>query len=219
MDDPIRLDKAVKEVMARGFADPDQARWIAEDELESEVERREERWRSIIGEDRREFADASIDTLDDPRVMRKIADWWSDPTRNLLLIGRIGTGKTYAAAAALRMAILAGWRGVWWESIELMDELKQWDRAEQVLERVKRAQILLLDDLGVGKPSEWSMDRLQTIIDRRWQARRPTIVTSNLDVKDGRGPFVEAVGQRVYDRLQHRAVRVRVVGASKRQPE
>lgn len=79
---------------------------------------------------------------------------------------------------------------------DLLDEMRHRITAPgpDPLEPLFRAPLLVLDDLGREKPSEWVLDRLYTLIGRRYNELKPTIVTSNytLDqlVARGYGPMV-----------------------------
>lgn len=65
---------------------------------------------------------------------------------------------------------------------ELQATFKSNDTSESdVLERYLKVKLLILDDLGAEKISDWSVARLYDLIDERYTHMRPTIVTSNLD--------------------------------------
>jgi DNA replication protein DnaC len=64
------------------------------------------------------------------------------------------------------------------------------------MEALERAELLVLDDLGVEKVTDWTVDRLTTLVGTRYDTERPTVVTSNYDL--------EALANRGYDRIVSR---------------
>lgn len=162
------------------------------------------------------FRHAHLDQLDD-QVREAAQAWLAEPHRNLLLVGNVGAGKTHAALAITRAAITNGHTAVFWPVVELLDALRPTnDQATDTYERALKRDVLVLDDLGAEKPSDWTAERLFALINRRWLEQRAVIATSNLAVSNGQGPLVDAVGQRVYDRLVQDAVTLRIGGNSRR---
>lgn len=182
--------------------DPDQA--------EFEQHRRHllaQAWRRLMPA---RFADATVDDLSGD-VATTVAAWRTDPTRNLLLLGAVGTGKTHAAAAAARAAHDAGWGVLFLPVAELLDRLRPGGDPD-LLDRCAACSLLVLDDLAVERPSDWTAERLYVLINRRWLDRRPTIATANLD----RDALEAAVGPRIYSRLVHDALAVSLGGRDRR---
>jgi DNA replication protein DnaC len=130
--------------------------------------------------------------------------------RGLLLYGSIGVGKTHLAVAILKAVIRAkGARGYFYETGELLklvrDTYNDGETSEMdVLRPVLEADLLVLDDLGKDKPSEWLHDTLGHVVNTRYSERRPTIFTTNLvDSTDPTDPnsFVHKLGPRTRSRL------------------
>lgn len=80
--------------------------------------------------------------------------------------------------------------------VELLDLLRP-GGPEGALYDLADLELLILDDLGSERPTEWTAERLYALVNRRWLEERPTIVTSNL----ASGELQQAVGPRVYSRL------------------
>lgn len=122
----------------------------------------------------------------------------------LLLMGPSGAGKTHLAVAALKELLQRGHRGLFCDYRELLKEIQASYNAESqatetgVLEPVRAAEILVLDDLGASKPSAWALDTIGLILNARYNERRVTILTTNYsdDAGAGEGSRLPS-GQRV----------------------
>lgn len=139
----------------------------------------------------------------------------SEMPTNLVILGPTGVGKTHAAVAAA----YARWH-LWRETLdfepvpEFMDDLRPDSGALSPMSRAKDADVLLLDDLAVERQTDWTRERLDVLINHRWNARRPTVVTSNAT----RRAIEAAVSDRVWSRLGDGSVVVSMTGPDRRQP-
>lgn len=140
----------------------------------------------------------------------------------LLLIGGVGCGKTHLATAVINKAIDLleipdndaehaatgldsgyGYSGIdFIGTIALLDQLRSaYDgkkNPDQIMGIYQKAKLLVLDDLGAEKPTEWALDRLFSLIDYRYNECLPTIITTNADIKElGNRP-----GGRICDRIR-----------------
>ena len=100
------------------------------------------------------------------------------------LLGPTGNGKTHLAIAALQ----ASERGMFWKVPDflafLRSRIEVGDVDQVVGEYQESEPLLVLDDLGVEKQTEWAFEQLYRILDRRCDAQLPTIITSNQDRED-----------------------------------
>ncbi|MDT3395281.1 ATP-binding protein [Streptomyces sp. B1866] len=135
---------------------------------------------------------------------------------SLLLVGGTGTGKTHLAYGALRSLVGAG-VGVRWHATTAADlyaDLRP--RAgvdtEQDLRAVARIPLLILDDLGAAKTSEWTEEITYRLVNHRYNELLPTLITTNLPIRDLR----QTVGDRVASRLAEMTERVVLTGADRR---
>lgn len=155
----------------------------------------------------------------------------ADQARSLLLTGGTGTGKTHQAWAALRMIAEAApvrYEIIATTAADMYALLRpggspRGEKAE--LDRLARIPILLLDDLGSAKASEWVEETTYRLINERYNACRPTVFTSNYpsqaprDPKTGRvlGPGLDLIlGDRIVSRLAEMTDVVDMVGSDRR---
>src|SRR5687768_12455847 len=142
---------------------------------------------------------------------RRFVDDFPAVTKGLCLIGPPGIGKTHIAVGVLRQAILkTGARGMFYDVRELLKMIRSTYNpvvrtAEMdILRPVMDAELLVLDDLGAEKPSEWVEETMNLIVNTRYNERRVTIFTSNYeDIPDDTEPnsLVFRIGHRMRSRL------------------
>ena len=136
----------------------------------------------------------------------------------LLLIGPSGAGKTHLAAAILKQLIITkGIACLFCDYRELLKEIQNsYNPSVQVTELdllrpVFQAEVLVLDDLGAVKPTEWVWDMVSVILNTRYNENLTTIITSNF--MDGpaagvSGPRAaareETLGDRIGERMRSR---------------
>lgn len=131
--------------------------------------------------------------------------------KGLLLYGPHGVGKTHLAVGILKAVIRTkGARGFFFETRELLRLVRDtYNRSVEetemdVLRPVLEADVLVLDDLGAERTSEWVQETLGLVVNTRYNARRPTVFTSNLlDLSDNTDPrtFIYQLGARTRSRL------------------
>ena len=165
-------------------------------------------WPNHVG---RRFADARIDQLQG--TLAQVASGW-DGTSNVLLLGNVGVGKTHAAAAmAYRSHVEHGRTLIFRSAPLLLDGMRPGrDGSEQSRDRAIRVDLLVIDDLGSEKTSDWTGEQLGIVVDERYRDCRPTIVTSNL----GPDRLRESIGERAWSRLYEGAVRHTIGGDDRR---
>lgn len=105
----------------------------------------------------------------------------------LLFTGPIGTGKTHLAVGIGKQLIREkGVRCLFYDYRELLKEIQNSYNASvettemDVLRPVMEAEVLVLDELGAVKPSEWVWDTVSLILNTRYNEERTTIITTNL---------------------------------------
>jgi DNA replication protein DnaC len=159
----------------------------------------------------------------------------------LLLTGSIGVGKTHLAVGILQALVAE--RGATGLFVDYRDLLKQvqnsYNRSVEateleVLRPVFEAEVLVLDELGASKPTDWVWDTIAHILNTRYNDRRTTIITTNSpnlapagnEPVSGRAAAREAmreeslgdrIGERMRSRLQEMCVVVEMHGQDFRQ--
>lgn len=123
------------------------------------------------------------------QVARAVWDW--DGLSDLLISGDTGRGKTHLAIAALRREIEDRERvGSYITVKAMLDEMRHRFDADaedsffRYFEGLAAWQLLVIDDLGAERPSEWSVEQLVGLIDRRKQRGHVTVVATNLADSD-----------------------------------
>lgn len=143
--------------------------------------------------------------------------------KGLFLLGLPGVGKTHLAADILKRVIREkGGHGIFYDTRDLLRLIREtYDPVARTAERdvlrpVMEAQLLVLDDLGAERTTEWVEETLNLIVNTRYSERRLTLFTSNYydsdDVTDPDSLQVR-VGFRMYSRLHEMCEFIRIDGA------
>lgn len=158
------------------------------------------------------YTDATLNRLDqlqDPSG--KVLAWLDSEQPTLVLQGPVGTGKTWAAYAVANAAHDRGLLTVAVSVPDLLADLRPGgDGALGARSRV--ADLLVLDDLGVEKGSDWTAEQLSSLFDARAREGRRQIVTTNSPYDQ----LVERLGERTMSRLSGGATVVTMQGADRR---
>ena len=160
------------------------------------------------------------------RLAAKFVNDFPVVDKGLLFYGPHGVGKTHLAVGILKEAIRKkGARGFFFETRDLLRMVRDTynakveDRELDVLKPVLEADLLILDDLGAEKTSEWVQETLGFVINTRYNGQRPTIITTNLsDSLDDDDPrsFVFQIGSRSRSRLREMCAWVEIGGVDVR---
>ena len=161
---------------------------------------------------------------------RKFVESYPLETRGagLLLTGSIGVGKTHLAVGILQALVTErGATGLFYDYRELLKQVQNsYNRQVQateleILAPVFDAEVLVLDELGASKPTDWVWDTVAHILNTRYNDRRTTIITTNyanagplgslLELGSGSAARAaareETLGDRIGERMRSRPAR------------
>jgi DNA replication protein DnaC len=169
-------------------------------------------------------------------MARRFVDGYPVTTegQGLLLTGSIGVGKTHLAVGILQSLIIEkGVRGLFCDYRELLKEIQHSYNPQvlttelEILRPVFEAEVLVLDELGASKPTEWVWDTVAHILNTRYNDKRTTVITTNFpslpagssltrSERTLRGEAQEVMrdktlGDRIGDRMQSRLAEMCVI--------
>jgi len=117
-------------------------------------------------------------------------DFAKNPVGIVVFEGGTGCGKTHLATGIGNIHLEQG-NPVWFMNApDLLDHLRSTYRSDsdlaydELFERVRTVDLLILDDLGTENPSAWAQEKLYQLIDHRYIRRMPTVITTNHRVED-----------------------------------
>lgn len=104
--------------------------------------------------------------------------------RGLLLYGDVGTGKSFMASCIAHQLLDRGFSVKWTTTLEFVDKgcfFGQEDYSDYVYS-ITKPDLLIIDDLGAERNTDFAVERVQEMIDKRSASNKPMIITTNLDI-------------------------------------
>lgn len=142
------------------------------------------------------------------RSARRYAESFTPATeqKGLLFMGGVGTGKTFLACCIANRVIDRGMTAIVSTPAPLIRQISDYRQADDTLRRISETDLLVLDDMGTLRDSEYNNEKLFELIDTRYRSGKPMIVTTNLSADDFDTATLSA--RRIYDRIAERCRQV-----------
>jgi DNA replication protein DnaC len=139
---------------------------------------------------------------------RKFVEAFPVIDKGLFLLGKPGLGKTHLAVAVLKQVIREkNAIGLFCGTRELLQRIRSTynpttkTTENQVIQPAMDAELLVLDDLGAERPTDWVEETMNLIVNTRYNNRRLTIFTSNYPLNTAKNSPAETLHERVGFRL------------------
>lgn len=202
---------------------------VAQNALEAEEKRKRDRMQYLDSMRRTGFPDAEMrewtfakSDHTDPKtehVARKYASNFNamrEKGIGLLLCGQVGTGKSFLAASIANELISQGTPCLMTNFSRIISRISEKFGGDQkYLDDLNRFDLLIIDDLGVERDSDFTWEKVMNVIDARYRAGLPIIITTNLSMKQ-LSDQSDIRRQRVYSRLREMCVFLEVQGTDRR---
>lgn len=136
--------------------------------------------------------------------------------QGILLYGGVGTGKTYAAACIANYLLSLRIPVVMTSFVKLIGSMQSFSSDdERIIRQINRADLVIIDDLGVERSSDFVIEKVYNVIDSRSRANLPMILTTNLSL-DMMKNAADVRYQRIYDRIFETCFPMLFTGPSRR---
>lgn len=170
----------------------------------------------ILDEKLRKVRFDDSDDCENIRKCRKFVEHWDEiraQNTGILMTGPVGTGKTYAAACIANALIDRGIPVLMTNFPAILSTSKY--EMNEVIRQSQEYDLIIVDDLGVERDTEYSAETVYQYIDARYRSGKPLIVTTNLSLKD----LKDQSGiryKRIYDRILEMCIPMAFSGESRR---
>lgn len=157
---------------------------------------------------------------DVPNEIRTLFEKMPETKRGIYIHGSVGTGKTHLCYAIKKKYDDPQGRfwAKFWNTTELLREMRLdfdrngMDKKHVEEELMDRKYLLILDDVGAEKMSDWVAETFYLIVNKRYNEMLPTIFTSNLSIAD----LAERIGDRTVSRIVEMCDVVELIGKDRR---
>lgn len=139
--------------------------------------------------------------------------------QGLLFYGGVGTGKTFAAACIANALLEKGVPVAMTSFVKLLERSKNFAEDEgRLISNLNRAKLLIIDDLGAERETDYALEKVYDIVDSRYRAGLPMILTTNVSLRDMQRAS-DIRYSRIYDRIFETCYPVFFTGQSFRKQE
>lgn len=163
---------------------------------------------SLMDEKFREATFASFrvdkDNSRNLRICKRFTDAFDEmveKNQGLLMWGDVGTGKTHMAACIANALLGRGIPVVMTSLVKLLEVIQSGeDRESDIIARMNSAKLVIFDDLGAERNTDYALEKVYNIIDSRYRRKLPMIVTTNLTIEEMKEE-TDRRYTRIYDRV------------------
>ena len=141
-----------------------------------------------------------------------------DRGQGLLLFGKVGCGKTYYAAAIANALLDRGYSVRFTNFARIANELGATFDKQDIFDELNSYSLLVLDDLAAERKTEYMAEVVYNVIDARYRAGLPVIITTNLTRNELLRPET-ITERRIYDRILEKCAAVEVKNENRRQKD
>lgn len=156
------------------------------------------------------------------RLCKRYSDGFDEmieKNQGLLFYGDVGTGKTFSAACIANALLSRKIPVVMTSFVKLLENAQNFKEDEdKLISRLNKAKLLIIDDLGAERSTDFALEKVYNIVDSRYRARLPMILTTNLELRDMQMAS-DIRYSRIYDRVFEVCYPVRFTGSSFRKME
>lgn len=156
-------------------------------------------------------------------IARKYVLEWDKMKKDnigLLLMGPPGTGKSFMAGCIANELIDEGVSVMMTNFSKILNELTNYHADKNaIIRNLVSFPLLIIDDLGIERCSEFSLEQIYNVIDSRYCSKKPLIVTTNLSMPQMKDKYLDMAKQRIYSRIFEMCVTVYLGGTDLRRDE
>ncbi len=172
----------------------------------------------------RHLLDWRFDAAEDNETIRwaknYVANWKRVRAENLglLLWGDVGTGKSFAAACIANALLEQAVPVLMTNFSKILNQMGAMYTEEryQYIASFNHYPLLIIDDLGIERSTEYAKEQVYAVIDERYKANLPLIITTNLTINQIRNPE-NVADARIYSRVLEMCTPIQVKGNDRRQ--
>lgn len=154
------------------------------------------------------------------RIARKYTDQFPEMlerNQGIIFYGPVGTGKSFTSACIANELLDKKVSVIMTSFVKILQNIQMQDEAAYI-SMLNSAKLLILDDLGTERNTDYALEKVYNIIDSRSRASKPMVLTTNLTLSE----MLEAEDiryKRIYDRIFETCFPVEIPGESFRRKE
>jgi DNA replication protein DnaC len=200
----IVIAEVLESRITQQFCEACQAKLDAKVEADREIEAQRERRDTIMRGVPVIYRDARVK---DFALADEVSNWIESPEGFLFIWGSCGTGKSHlACATAMRLRSRGLTTGIEFSSdlfLRLRASFNGTGKESEIIDNMSSGIVMIFDDVGAQKISDYTIEAWYTIIDRRYRNGYPTMFTSNLSLKEVSAYMSDRVASRLASGIQY----------------